>query len=258
MAFSIQLYNADVDHHHLAIISLVGTLLDLLGGLYLAYDLLGGQHGPLRVLTRMVTYCILFGVFYALGLGVLFGAVAGIATGVTVAFELNRAARGLPHYPLAGEALCSTVRGAAFVIGLYPFSGLRFALAFGTLSALGQIFAYTRGIRPSVDYRPGTRPRITRAQFLGTVNRVVGTTIAALLCSVLIHHINGAFLFALRVGLTTGVATGVGILSIPVVEYYADNLPERRLGVFGIALILCGFSLQSVQYWVSLLDVRVR
>jgi hypothetical protein len=251
-------YNAEVDHHLLATISLVGTTLDLLGGLYLAYDLLGGQHGPLRVLTRMVTYSVIFGIFYGLGLGVLFGAVAGIASGVTIAFELNRAARGLPHYTLAGEALCSVVRSAAFTIGIYPYSGLRFALAFGTLSALGQIFAYSRGMRPSIDYHPGTRPRITRSQFLGTVNRIVGTTIAALLCSLLIHHINGPFLFALRVGVTTGAATGVGILSIPVVEFYADHLPERRLGVFGIGLILCGFSLQSVQYWLALLDVRMR
>jgi hypothetical protein len=29
------------------------------------------------------------------------------------------------------------------------------------------------------------------------------------------------------------------------------------MGVFGIALILLGFSLQSVQYWVTLLDIGV-
>lgn len=82
-------YNAGVDHHLLASISLVGTTLDLLGGLYLAYDLLGGQHGPLRVLTRVVTYSVIFGIFYGLGLGILFGTVAGIASGVTVAFEFE-------------------------------------------------------------------------------------------------------------------------------------------------------------------------
>jgi len=32
----------------------------------------------------------------------------------------------------------------------------------------------------------------------------------------------------------------------------ADNLPERRLGVVGIGLILCGFTLQSIQYWLAL------
>jgi len=43
----------------------------------------------------------------------------------------------------------------------------------------------------------------------------------------------------------------------PYIEYYADNLPERRLGVFGVMLVLCGFGLQSLQYWLVLLDVRL-
>ena len=30
------------------------------------------------------------------------------------------------------------------------------------------------------------------------------------------------------------------------------------MGVFGIGLILTGFTLQSVQYWLALLDVGVR
>ena len=54
-----------------------------------------------------------------------------------------------------------------------------------------------------------------------------------------------------------GIVTGVGVAIVPLIEYYADNLPERRLGAFGIGLILCGFALQSFQYWLSLLDVRV-
>jgi hypothetical protein len=72
-----------------------------------------------------------------------------------------------------------------------------------------------------------------------------------------VHHVEHAWSFAIRVGLVTGVVTGVGTTVNPYIEYYADSLPERRLGVFGIALILCGFALQSFQYWVSLFDVRV-
>jgi hypothetical protein len=30
------------------------------------------------------------------------------------------------------------------------------------------------------------------------------------------------------------------------------------MGVFGVGLIITGFSLQSVQYWVALLDVSIR
>lgn len=66
-----------------------------------------------------------------------------------------------------------------------------------------------------------------------------------------------AWSFAIRVGLVTGIVTGVGVTFNPYIEYYADNLPERRLGVFGIGLILCGFALQSLQYWLALFDVRL-
>ena len=34
-----------VDKHTLALVSIAGSSLDVLGALYLAYDLLGGEHG---------------------------------------------------------------------------------------------------------------------------------------------------------------------------------------------------------------------
>jgi hypothetical protein len=89
------------------------------------------------------------------------------------------------------------------------------------------------------------------------VLRTIGYTAAALVCSTFIHHIDHARAFAIRCGLLIGVVTGIGITVNPSIEYYADNLPERRLGAFGIGLILCGFVLQSVQYWLALLDVRL-
>src|SRR5208282_5165315 len=77
-------YNHRMDHHTVAAVSITGSCLDVLGSLYLAYDLLGGQHGPLRLLTRAVTYSIVFGIGYGIGLGLFFGLVSGIATGITV------------------------------------------------------------------------------------------------------------------------------------------------------------------------------
>jgi hypothetical protein len=81
--------------------------------------------------------------------------------------------------------------------------------------------------------------------------------VTALLCSAFIHLVDHAWLFAIRVGLVTGIVTGVGVTVNPYIEYYADNLPERRLGAFGIGLIFCGFALQSLQYWLSLFDVHL-
>ena len=78
-----------MNHHTLAIISILGSSLDVLGAMYLAYDLLGGEHGPLRVLTRGVTYGAFFGICYGMGLGPMFGAAAGITHGITLAWEFS-------------------------------------------------------------------------------------------------------------------------------------------------------------------------
>jgi hypothetical protein len=245
-----------MDHHTVAAVSIAGTCLDVLGSLYLAYDLLGGQHGPLRLLTRAVTYAIVFGIGYGLGLGLFFGLAAGIATGITLSIEFNRAARGLDHYSLPWEGLFSAIRGFGLGAGLYRILGFGFAIVFAILITVGQIFAYSRGMRPAMDYVAARRPRLTRRQFWGTVVRTVGYIASALICSAFIHHVDHDWAFAIRVGLITGIVTGVGVTVSPYIEYYADSLPERRLGAFGIGLILCGFALQSLQYWLALFDVH--
>jgi hypothetical protein len=251
-----------MDHHLVAAVSIAGTCLDLIGSLYLAYDLLGGQHGPLRLLTRAVTYSILFGIGYGLGLGLFFGLVAGLATGITISIEFNRASRGLEHHSLAAEALFSAIRASAFGIGLYRSVGVGFAAAFASLITIGQVFAYSRGMRPALDYEASRRTRLTRRQFWGAVVRTIGYIATALICHALFHQGDrawsvSAWLFAIRIGLVTGLVTGVFATVSPYIEYYADNLPEQRLGAFGIGLILVGFGLQSLQYWLALFDVRV-
>jgi hypothetical protein len=54
-----------------------------------------------------------------------------------------------------------------------------------------------------------------------------------------------------------GVVTAVVSACIPLIEWTADHLPEKRMGVLGVGLIVIGFALQSVQYWLALLDVSV-
>ena len=149
----------------MASVSIAGSCLDVLGSLYLAYDLLGGPHGPLRLLTRMVTYSIVFGVGYGLGLGWFFGVASGLATGFTIAIELSRAARERDHLRLPWEALFSAIRAFAFAAGIYRTAGLRFAVVFGALNTIGQVAAYSSGMRPALAYSAARRPRFTRAQF---------------------------------------------------------------------------------------------
>jgi hypothetical protein len=247
----------EMDHHTVAAIAIAGSCLDVLGSLYLAYDLLGGPHGPLRLLTRMVTYSILFGLGYGLGLGLLFGVASGLASGVTIAIELNRTSTRQDHYSLPWEALFSAIRAAAFSAALYPQVGLRFALLYGALLTGGQVVAYSRGLRPSIRYTLPRGPKLARIFVGSTVLRTMGYIAAALICSSIVRHVDHPWLFATRLGVVTGLVTGILMAFSPHVEYYADNIPQRRMGVFGVALMFCGFALQSMQYWLAVFDVRV-
>ena len=155
------------------------------------------------------------------------------------------------------EALFSAIRGLGFGAGLCRILGLEYAISFAILITLGQIFAYSRGMRPGLDYAASRRPRLTGRQFRGTLVRTVGYVATALVSSAIVHRFDHAWPFAIRIGLVTGLVTGIGVTVNPFIEYYADNLPERRLGTFGIGLILCGFTLQSLQYWLALFDVSL-
>jgi len=247
-----------MDKHALALISIIGSSLDVLGALYLAYDLLGGEHGPLRTLTRAVTYGALFGTGYGLALGPVFGLVSGAAHGITLAWEFSRASR---HEPTPGfwlDTAMSAIRGAGFALGASYSFGALFGVTFGVLSTVGQAIAYRIGIRPTISYRPAIRPRLTRPQLLAAANRTVGYAATGYVSSLVAQHREYAIVVGLRTGLTLGVVTAIGGACTPFIEWAADHVPEKRMGVFGIGLILAGFALQSVQYWLALLDVTVR
>jgi hypothetical protein len=246
-----------IDRHTLALISIVGSSLDVLGAMYLAYDLLGGEHGPLRTLTRGVTYGALFGTGYGLALGPVFGLASGIAHGVTLSLEFARASRQKPKPGFWYDTAMSAIRGAGFAVGGAYLFGDTFGATFGLLSTVGQVLAYHAGIRPTIDYRPATRPRITRHQSLAVLNRTVGYMAAGFISAYVAHQNANAVAIGIRTGLALGIVTAVVNACTPLIEWIADHMPEKRMGVFGVGLILVGFALQSVQYWVALLDVRV-
>jgi len=247
-----------MDKHTLALISIIGSALDVLGALYLAYDLLGGEHGPLRTLTRAVTYGALFGLGYGLALGPVFGLASGVAHGITLAREFSRASRHEPQQGFWLDTAMSAIRGCGFALGAWYSFGAPFGITFGVFSTAGQAFAYRLGIRPTVDYKPATRPRMTRLQFFGAVNRTVGYAVTGYVSSLVAGQPQHAIAVGLKVGLDIGIVTAVVGSCTPFVEWEADHVPAKRMGVFGVGLILIGFALQSVQYWAALLDVNVR
>ncbi len=222
--------------------------------MYLAYDLLGGEHGPLRTLTRAVTYGALFGVGYGFGLGPIFGLSAGVTTGVTLAWEFSRAAKNRPKPGLWYDVVMSAIRAAGYGLGLAYLYGVRFGIVFSILATVGQVFAYRIGIRPTIDYKPVARPRLTRNQVLGAINRTIGYLVAGYLSASVAGHRTNSLSIALRVGLTIGLIVAVLTAFTSFIEWGSDHVPQKAMGVFGVGLILIGFVLQSFQYWAALFD----
>jgi len=248
-----------MDHHSLAIVSIAGSSLDVLGALYLTYDLLGGEHGPLRALTRGVTYLVIFALGYGIPLGPVFGIACGVTHAVTLTWEYSLASRSVRYTGFWQDVYASAIRGIGHGIGAASYLGAGYGFAFGVVSALAQVVAYRFGMRPTLDYSPAPRPRITRRQMAGIVNRTIGYGVAAaLIGSQAGQSARRALSFGIRIGLSMGLVTTVASACTPIIEWAADRIPAKRMGVLGVGLILVGFSLQSFQYWVSLLDIPLR
>ena len=96
---------------------------------------------------------------------------------------------------------------------------------------------------------------MTRRRLLAACARGAAVGVAATVAgSVTEQGIRGVW-FGLEIGCVVA-AVGAIVASIsPYIEWWADALPAQRLGVFGLALLLAGFALQSLQYWAALLNL---
>lgn len=249
-----------VDHHMLASVSIAAVMLDMLGGLYLAYDLLGGEHGPLRTLTRAVTYRVYFGLVYGCCFGPVFGLVTGAGLGTLLGLEFAgiATAPGMHRRTIPWSVfLFGLLRGAVLGIAAGFAFGAPFGLAFGPLSAVGIIGAYALRFSPAHDHEMQARPRFHWHVVLASSVRGLAIGTAAVVAGVLTQGVYG-----IPRGLAIGVAvTLAGVVlstASPFVEWWADYLPARRLGAFGAILLLFGLALSSLQYWISVFDIRVR
>jgi hypothetical protein len=238
-------------------LSLAGMGCDVLGGCYLAYDLLGGKHGPLRTIARATGYVALFFIGYLIVLGARYALVAASGMGILLAIEFRRASANPEIARSRGSVLLfGFLRGIVLGLAGMTIAGLRFGAAFGVFSGVGLAASYAIGFAPTHDYQTQARPRLSSHRMVASLLRAIAVSGAGILASVVTESGSHWIYVGLRLGLAAGVVSALVSLFSPAIEWHIDNLPERRLGMLGLALIFIGVILQSVQYWVVVFNVR--
>jgi hypothetical protein len=241
-------------------VTLVGMGLDVLGGCYLAYDLLGGKRGPLRTIARTAGYVALFFVGYYIILGTRYALIASAGMGVLLTLEYWSAGAGPVKNVRRPSAIFifGSLRGVVLGLASMPLAGPSFGGWFGLMCAATLNASYALGFAPTDDYETKSRPRISSHKLFASLLRTLGVSAAGVIASLAVGSPNIQWTFGLLLGVGAGTVSALVGLFSPVIEWWIDNLPERRLGVVGLGLILAGMVLQSVQYWVVVLDISVR
>ncbi len=284
-------------------ILLFGQVLDLLGGLYLAYDLFGGTKGPLRRLTEIITYIAAalavygsgvaaifslisiynprliatFGFGAALGGAVGLAAGGGIGGGFGYAYNLKYQRRYIMRSSRQ-RMIYAVVVGLVTGLTGYGFFGLAAMLeadhlAPGQTVVIAFVFSLANGVlfasmlarllvRRLSEAEQGQKPPFDRVGFLAGVvtGALVGIIIAVgywliytpSVLTVILLATGGAVVAALGVGLFLG---GVQGLEWRIGRFSSGG---RRLGIFGASLVLIGFGLQSLQYYLMIFAIQLR
>jgi hypothetical protein len=243
----------------IAELSLVGMGPDALGGCYLAYDLLGGKRGPLRMIARAAGYVTLCFIGYVLVVGVRYAIVAASGMGILLGIEF-RIARMNPSDRERHRIVVLFGFQRGLVLGLAGISvaGPLFGAVFGRLSGAGLTISYLLGVAPTQDYEAESKPHISGHKMLASLWRAVAVGIAGIVAGVLNAPTTYWILFGLKLGLAAGNVNALVGLFCPAIERWTENLPERRLGVAGLGLIFVGMTLQSIQYWIVVFELSAQ
>lgn len=242
-----------MDPHTSATISLIGMLFDSVGGLYLAYDLLGGEKGPLSTFTRVVTYSLIIGLAYGLSMGVRFGLLAGIGLGAALGLHLDRIGRGQKDTRLFKLFLASLraggLGGAVLTLG-HPFA----ALAVAGMVFTGSLVLPVFNISPALLIESSKRPSINRKK-IGLA--LAFGSMAAFADLILIgcgYNSGPLILLLLRLSCTVVMVTLFVATISPVIEWFADHVQPRVLGYVGAIMFIIGFVIQAMPSLVVLLN----
>src|SRR5271156_2975861 len=172
-------------HELIPVLSLTGVMLDALGGLYLAYDLLGGKHGPLRTITKSISYGVMFGFLYGLPLGVWFGLAGLLVSGPALSLEIERRNVRDTH-PFFESLAFGLLRAASFGAAGWLARDPQFGIYFGILNVIAFVAVYYALGPLALDVH-SSRPRIDRAIVKRAAYRGASIGVAAVL-SGLLHN----------------------------------------------------------------------
>jgi len=233
---------------------LFGLGLDTLGGLYLAYDLLGGQRGILRMATKCITYGVMFFAIYATLLGRWFGLAGAIVYGPLMAIQHSTTAER--PGPLGWIVIFAAVRSIAMGAAGWLTVDQRFGIAFALLGTVALTLSYATFGMVGLDTPEWIRPKIDAMTLIVGSSRGLAYGAAAVLSALLLRETKEIW-FGVWVGIVTGVSSSLLIILTPSVGWWADNLPVRRLGAYGALLVVIGSAIQALQYLLPILGIAI-
>lgn len=243
-----------MEPHFSAELTLLGMACDLVGGLYLAYDLFGGEKGPLSTMTRLVNYSLLMIAGFIFTLGPKFALIAGIGLGTAFGLHIDRIGKGKKEtfWFLVG---IGTIRALAISLALYISDFKTLALILGPAALIISIVSPKLKLTPAEFYQSDKKPHLKKAQLvialalggLAAATAIVGANFGA--DSVKVAH------FGIKLGLTFAGTVLVATTLAPMIEWYADNLPDRSFGFAGAILFMTGFLIQAIPSLVVMFDI---
>ncbi len=242
-----------MEPHFSAQLTLLGMACDVVGGIYLAYDLLGGEKGPLNTFFRLVNYSVLAVAIFCVSLGPKFALPAGIGIGAAFGLHLENASRGnkdtIWFLAKLGIIRAIGIGTGVFINGFAQLAWIMALVVFVFSCVLPKF-----GISPAAVYQNDKKPQLKKKQLyiaatLGGIAMVVSLLGAGL------THQSAVAEFGIRMGLTFACTTLIVTTLSPVIEWYADNLPPKTFGFIGAILFVVGFSIQALPSVAVMYDI---
>lgn len=242
-----------MDEHLSAQISLIGMLFDAAGGLFLAYDLLGGEKGPLSTFTRVFTYSVMGVFLYGLTMGLRFGLIVGVSLGGCLGLHLDRLGRDKPDTKsflvLLGLTRAFGLSAAVWLEG-HPLLAV---VAFVVVFILSMLLPLLK-LGPAMLIESTNRPTINRKKVGFSILLGVLVLCTDLICvsigGLTQYEVSRIF----RLSLTVVMATLIIATISPMIEWYADHVEPKVLGYLGTILFILGFLMQAFPSLVTVLS----